>query len=244
MLPLTGWAKLTAPLLIAVMLLSSNCALIAPSSNTTIQQPPPLPPEPENNKPVIQYIRTAQQVTPLSSTQITCVATDADKDPLTYAWSTNNGTIIGTGDTVTWIAPEAAGTYSIDAMVTDGKGGEAKDSVNINVIIKANRAPIVTLLVRENKTDPPIIVTPEMEPIRIKKWSTPEIECKAEDPDGDAISYKWSATEGKIEGEGPIVQFIAMTAGDITVTVTAVDSRDAQVKASVRFKVPCCGGFK
>jgi hypothetical protein len=244
MLRLTGWTKWVAALLIAVMLLSSSCSLIASSSNTTIEPPPTTPPEPENQKPVIQYIQTEQQVTPSSSTRITCMATDADKDTLTYSWSSNNGTIIGTGDTVTWIAPEAAGTYSVTAMVTDGKGGEAKDSVTINVIAKANRAPIVTLLFRENKNAPPITVTPEMDPIRIKKWSTPEIECKAEDPDGDPISYKWSATEGKIEGEGPIVQFIAMTAGDITVTVTAVDSRGAQTKASVYFKVPCCGGFK
>jgi chitinase len=244
MLGLTGWAKWAAPILIIIMLLGTSCTFVVPPPTTpvtTTTLPSPKS-EPENHKPVINYMTSEQQVTPSSSTRITCVATDADNDTLTYTWSVNSGTIIGTGDTVTWTAPQAAGTYIITAMVTDTKGGEAKDSVTIAVTPKPNRAPMVTLIVRE-KNEPPVNITPATGKITVKKWSTTEIECKAEDPDGDPISYKWSATEGKIDGEGPIVHYIASTPGDIAVTVTASDNRGAQTKTSVYFKVPCCGGF-
>ena len=205
------------------------------------EAPAPLPiPQPENHKPVINYMTSQQQVTPSSSSRITCVATDADGDTLTYAWSAPSGTIVGTGDTVTWNSPEANGNCTVTVTVTDSMGGEVKNSVTIAVVSKPNRAPIATLIVRE-KNEPPVTVTAAAEPIRVKRWSTTEIECKAEDPDGDMLTYKWSATEGKIEGEGPKVQYIATTGGDAAVTVTVIDSKGAQMKTSVYFKVPCCG---
>jgi chitinase len=183
-----------------------------------------------------------QQVLPSSSSRITCVATDADGDPLTYTWSADKGTIVGTGDTVTWNAPEAPGTYSVTAAVTDDKGSEIKSSVTIAVTVKPNRTPTATLIVLE-KNEPPVTVGPAAELIRVKRWSTVEIQCKAEDPDGDPLTYKWAATDGKIEGEGAKVLYIATTSGEFAVTVTVVDSRGAQVKTSAYFQVPCCGGF-
>jgi hypothetical protein len=151
-----------------------------------------------------------------------------------------DGLHIGTGDTVTWNAPEAAGTYTIAVTVTDGKGGEAKDSVTISVTPKPHRAPIVTLIVRKNK-DTAITITPDAKPITVKRWSSTEIECQAESPDGDTLSYKWSAPDGQIDGEGPKVKYIASATGDFAVTVTVIDSRGAQTKTSAYFHVPCCG---
>jgi len=78
-------------------------------------------------------------------------------------------------------------------------------------------------------------------PIKVKRWSTADIECKAEDPEGDPVTYKWGATGGKIEGEGPHVVYIATTSGDFGVTVTVTDSKGAQTKMAAFFHVPCCG---
>lgn len=48
---------------------------------------------------------------------LTCLATDADNDPLIYSWSADsgiisNGTISGSNSTATWTAPATAGTYT------------------------------------------------------------------------------------------------------------------------------------
>ena len=225
---------LLAPVVFAIVL-ASGCSIIAPP-------PAPPPPEPENTQPVIVYMTAQQQVSPSTSSEIKCVATDKDNDALTYTWSASGGEISGTGALINWTAPENAGDYTITATVTDGKGGEAQDSVTIAVTPKPNHAPTITLIVTE-KDEEPVTFTPETPPITVKRWSTTEIECKAEDPDGDSLTYKWAATDGKIEGEGPIVQYIASTTGDFAVTAIVTDSKGAETKSSVYFHVPCCGGY-
>jgi hypothetical protein len=74
-----------------------------------------------------------------SNTPITCVASDPNEDELTYEWSSVDdagnpaGNITGEGDTVTWVAPNDYGTYTITVTVSDGRGGEASNSVYIRV---------------------------------------------------------------------------------------------------------------
>jgi hypothetical protein len=239
MIKLSSYFKWVIPFLIITVLVLGGCKMATPTPATPPATEAP-PPAAENHKPVINYITAQQQVSPSSSTRITCVATDADGDSLIYAWSAKDGKITGDGDTVTWIAPDAPGSYSVGVTVTDGKGGEARDSANIGVLIKPNHAPLVTVIVRQ-KGLPPITINQSTTPIKAKRWSTTEIECKSEDEDGDPISFRWSTSEGKIEGEGNIVQYIATTAGDYAVTVTAIDSKGAATKSTVYFHVPCCG---
>ncbi len=237
----TNLGKLAVPALIIVLLLATGCTLVAPQPPAPTIIPPPAP-ETENRKPVINYMTSQQQVTSATSSRITCVASDADGDTLTYAWSAASGTLVGTGDTVTWNSPAATGTYTITVTVTDSKGGQAKDAVTIAVVAKPNRTPTATLIVTK-RNEPPVTVTTATELIRVKQWSTTLIECKAEDQDGDPLTYKWSATDGKVEGEGAKVQYIATATGDIAVMVTVSDPKGAQAKTSVYFHVPCCGGF-
>ena len=66
---------------------------------------------------------------------ITCIATDADGDTLTYAWSADDGTIVGAGNVATWTAPAAAGEYTISVTVDDGTGRSTEDSVLVSAII-------------------------------------------------------------------------------------------------------------
>ena len=67
---------------------------------------------------------------------ITCSASDPDDDSLAYTWTKTGGTISGSGSTITWTAPSAAGTYAITCTVSDGNGGE--DSESVNIIVKLN----------------------------------------------------------------------------------------------------------
>ena len=81
---------------------------------------------------------------------ITCVATDADDDDLTYTWSATAGTLDGTADVVTYSAPDAAGTYTISVVVSDGED-EATMDVSVTVSI---HLPEFTLYDTENSDLP------------------------------------------------------------------------------------------
>jgi hypothetical protein len=75
-----------------------------------------------NTAPIITDIAfNPNQPSPGSDVTCTVSATDEDGDPLTYAWSANNGTFASnTGNPVTWTAPNSEGTYSIEVEASDG----------------------------------------------------------------------------------------------------------------------------
>lgn len=54
--------------------------------------------------------------------QVSCVATDANNDPITYNWSTSGGSISGTGNAINWTAPATEGIYQITVKATDDEG--------------------------------------------------------------------------------------------------------------------------
>ena len=73
----------------------------------------------------------------------------------------------------------------------------------------ANRPPTITGLAAESE------------------WTAPlgslQVTCTASDPDGDELSYEWSASGGSVSGTGAVVDWIApeeVGAYDITVVVT------------------------
>ena len=79
-------------------------------------------------------------------------------------------------------------------------------------------------------------------PITIKSWSTTAIECFAEDPDGDTLSYKWLSDKGGLDGEGANIQYITKSSGEYTVTVIVSDGKGRQTTEKIFFHVPCCSG--
>ena len=62
-----------------------------------------------------------------------CIAYDHDGDELTYQWTATGGEIKGEGPFVSWVAPDELGTYTITVQVSDDKGGEAEESLDIEV---------------------------------------------------------------------------------------------------------------
>lgn len=88
-----------------------------------------------NRPPVISTVLVAPAVVfPGKSADITCVATDPDGDELNYGWEAGEGTIVGGGSKVAWVAPTQVGEYLIRITVTDGKGGSTSQNISLQVI--------------------------------------------------------------------------------------------------------------
>jgi hypothetical protein len=163
-----------------------------------------------NKAPTITSLNpSANSVGRGESCTISCVASDPDGDAITYSWSATAGSISGTGSSVTWTAPGTIGNYSITVSVSDGKAAAVSESCNIQV---ANSAPIITALnASETELAPSASCT---------------IGCVASDPDGDSLSYAWSASGGSISGTGAAVNWTAPASeGTYTISVTVSDGQ-------------------
>jgi len=87
-----------------------------------------------NQPPVIDSLTSEQQQVRMAMTStIECTARDRNRDKLDYIWSADGGNITGEEAVVTWVAPNAYGTYTITVTVTDGRGGEDVESIEIVV---------------------------------------------------------------------------------------------------------------
>mgnify|MGYP001030022548 CR=1 FL=1 len=87
-----------------------------------------------NHPPFIDSLTSEwQQVQKAMTSAIQCTAQDPDGDKLNFTWSANGGNISGKGALVTWVAPDTFGTYTITVTVTDGRGGQATESIDITV---------------------------------------------------------------------------------------------------------------
>jgi len=163
---------------------------------------------PANHPPVITNLKAEPEaVSPSGLCHIECIASDQDGDELSYEWSASEGDINGDGAAVNWSAPESEGIYNITVEITDGNGGEVTDSITITV--RVNHPPTITSIIAD------------------KDWVTPlgscHIRCNAEDPDGDELSYEWSADGGDISGTGLVITWTvpeAVGLHNITVVVT------------------------
>ena len=87
------------------------------------------------NQPPITNSLTAElnKINPSHSYTIKCVASDPDDDSLSYEWSASGGSISEEGATVAWTAPNEVGIYKIIVVVTDDRGGEATQTVEVKV---------------------------------------------------------------------------------------------------------------
>ena len=187
---------------------------------------PPAPPKP-NHPPVAACSANPSSVYQGTTEPVTIhvAGSDADNDPLTYSYTATGGSVDGTGPDVRWSpAGLALGTYTINAKVDDGHGVTASCAADVAVSKRPNRPPVISC-------------APERDPIiageRVAVTST------ASDPDGDPLSYSYSATGGQISGTGPTAQFdsTGLSAGSYTVTCTADDGQGGRTSGTTRVDV-------
>ncbi|MCX6005377.1 MAG: hypothetical protein NT082_06880 [Chloroflexi bacterium] len=78
------------------------------------------------------------------SSPIQCIIEGGNSGNLKYTWTASNGRLQGKGvnegtaSKVDWIAPGVAGDYTVDVVVTDDKGNEAKGTANFKVFCCGN----------------------------------------------------------------------------------------------------------
>jgi hypothetical protein len=165
----------------------------------------------ETNQPptITSLTPSATSVGPGDSCTVTCTASDPDEgDTLSYAWSASGGAISGTGSMVTWIAPTTEGTYTVTVTVSDDEA-TVSDSCSIQVV-----------------NAPPAIASLTPSATNLAPAGSCTVTCTASDPDGDSLTYEWTASGGTITGTGSMVTWTAPAAeGPYTITVTVSDGK-------------------
>jgi outer membrane protein OmpA-like peptidoglycan-associated protein len=147
-------------------------------------------------------------------------ASSPQNDPLTYSYTATGGAVDGNGPDARWNSNGVSvGSYTVTAKVDDGKGGTASCATDIAVNERPNRPPTASISV-------------ERSPINVGERTG--ITCTGTDPDGDPLTYRFSATGGQIIGSGQNVQFdsTGVQPGTYTVTCTVDDGRGGTGSAS------------
>lgn len=85
----------------------------------------------------------------------------------------------------------------------------------------------------------PVIQSVYVDPLYIKVGESATIVVNASDPDGDAISFSWSAPLGDIIGSGAQVRYTASYCclGINSITVIIEDARGAKISDSFNIEI-------
>lgn len=137
-----------------------------------------------NASPLVASITAAPAVVERGGeVSLSVIASDADGDALSYAWSGAEGWALDATDqaSVVAIAPDEPGAQATFMVtVSDEQGSEASAQVSVSTL--PNQAPRI-----RSATALPLAVLPR---------GTIELQADAVDPDGDAIVYEWLVPEG------------------------------------------------
>lgn len=130
-------------------------------------------------------------------------ADDENGDELSYAWSTEAQSWelqASGGQEVELKAPDEGDVSAkVKLTVTDGHGGEATGEV----------------LVGTRKNGPPVVGSLTASPPQVEPAGETTLTVSASDPDGDELSYSWTAPEGwELAGEGTSAE-VKLTAPDV-----------------------------
>ena len=190
-----------------------------------------------NRLPIITGLEAeAEWIAPSGSLQMTCAASDADGDGLSYEWIATGGDISGTGAAAIWTAPEEVGMYDITVVVDDGH--EGKDMGFLTVIASNGPPPSIQNLT-VTAEEPKYLKTTSTG-YKVGKTKEYYIECIASAMSGELV-YEWSCNGGEISGAGSLITWTAPdTSGYVTVTAKVFDGVGNWVKKNVVLEVVDC----
>lgn len=100
----------------------------------TAAAPPPPPLVPQNRAPSVKAQCDPCTVQVGQTANVRADASDPDGDTLTFRWTTPGGVLATPTDRASqWTAPQQEGAVPMTVTVSDGRGGTASDTVNIQV---------------------------------------------------------------------------------------------------------------
>ena len=190
-----------------------------------------LPRPPTNGMPTVSASCDPCEAAPGDEVKLSATASDPDGDPLTYAWSAPQGSFSGATDgaTTRWTAPAQTGRVTIRVEVSDGRGGSASADVAVDVADRpqppTNRAPTVSA---------------SCDPCEVAPGGGVKLSATASDPDGDPLTYAWSAPQGSFSGatDGATTRWTAPAqTGRVTIRVEVSDGRGGSASADVAVEV-------
>ena len=174
-----------------------------------------------NHSPVLQQITSdVGRVTDGVSVALVATAGDPDKDVLTYTWSTACPGVFSrtTGAHVAFTPSGLATdeTCEFDVLVADPKGGTAHGALSLS------------------STQPTVNVAPQMglawqSTAIVQAGETVSLHATAVDPEGEVLSWSWTAQAGELGKQTDLVGAsdntwtAPPTPGAYTVTATASD---------------------
>ena len=120
-----------------------------------------------------------------SLTLLSVVAIDPDMDELTYSWQQVNPVTPqgifedNTQASTWWVAPQVLDTtnFTLTVTIDDGRGGVVLDGF-VQVVLNVNRPP-------------EIVSGPYAFPFTLIEEEHSDLQCSAEDPDDDPLTYLW-----------------------------------------------------
>ena len=148
------------------------------------------------------------------TTTLWCTPDDAETAEPTVTWTASRGTLVPDGRTATWFSPDTG-----DAAVTcTTDDGSRTSEATVTLRVVQNQAPTGVVVTGAEAVDP---------------GGTAGLACAAQDPDGDALAYTWSASAGATGEPGATTTFAAPDAPQaVTVTCTATDPSGATASAA------------
>jgi CSLREA domain-containing protein len=185
-----------------------------------------------NQPPVINSLAAnPTMVSPGGTSTISVSASDTEGDPLTYSWSAPDGGTLSSNSgpgPLTWTAPSTPGTYRVTVTVSESGNPPVSQSVSVAVV---NQPP----------NQPPVINSLTANPTTVAPGGMSTISVSASDPEGDPLTYGWSAPDGGTlssnSGPGPVTWTAPSSPGTYRVTVTVSESGNPPVSQSVNITV-------
>ena len=131
-------------------------------------------------------------------------SSDPDGTILSYNWSSNDGTVIPTGQITTAVFP-AAGTYTVTLTVVDNDNRTATRQRDITISPAALVAPVANFTIAVNGLTVDLDAT------------------AASDADGTVVNYEWQSSDGSAIPSGAITQITYNQANRYQITLTVTD---------------------